>query len=173
MHRKIMTIVYLAFGGGVLFSLVPHWAAAVFSTVLIIGSVAAAYGARSKHKYISFMQSHTTFLIRTFWLGSGLAAVTMLTGGGLLVAMIDHTPLDPCIQNLASLADPSALANMSGLEQIFGPCYGPYMQANMSAFIICGIIAAGPPLLYVLIRLMRGVRALQKNQDIPAPMAWL
>lgn len=168
-----MNILYLAFGVGVLFSLVPHWAAAIFSTILIIGSVAGAYGARSKHKNDFFIQSHTTFLIRTFWLGSGLAAVTMLIGGALLVAMIDHTPLDPCIQNLASLADPSALADMSGLEQIFGPCYGPYMQANMNAFIICGIIAAGPPLLYVLIRLMSGIRALQKNQDISAPMAWL
>lgn len=170
--KKIQTL-YWIFVAGTALSLVPHGLGAIASAVLLIGCIVAAYKNRKQEGASDFLRSHSSYLIKTFWSGSGIAAFSITFGGGLMLALIDHTPLDPCIHALAGMSNPEALANTSSLKEIFGPCYEPYMQANMNVFIISGLIAAGPPLLYVGYRIVKGVQLLKKSASVTGDTGWL
>jgi uncharacterized membrane protein len=58
------------------------------------------------------------------------------------------------------------------LMYAFGGCLQDYITINLMVFIASFIIAAGPVLLYFIIRYARGLKRAVEGQMIANPRAW-
>ena len=177
-QRTIIRL-YAALGAGLVFSLVPLLSAAVISAALIIGVLVIAYVLRTDSAEGSLTENHTTFIIRTIWIGSFFALVTITAASLYLFRMVDNTPLQPCLGQLFEMAMRlPTMVDVHAMETLMknftgSECWTSYWRTNMMAFIVSAIIAAGPVLLYFLVRYARGVTRAAGGYRVAYPKAWL
>lgn len=176
-ERKKVLALYALLILTVVMTLVPHLAFVVVSTVLLVAVLALAYVVRAKALPDGLAANHMTYIIRTIWLSSGLAVVTTGIASALLIYRMDETPVQPCTQKLAEhvLGNSQALesTDIAGLASFLDPCMEPFMQANMGALIMALVIAAGPLLFYVALRMIKGVSRAHGGYRVAHPQAWL
>ncbi len=172
-EKKALLQIYGALGASLILSVVPTIAAAALSLILLTGVMIAAYVMRKKHEIGSLSANHMTFIIRTIWISSLFAIVTMTIGCAYLLAFIDNTPLSPCISHLMNLGTQAASMDMMALMRVFDPCLDDYTTINMKAFIVSGFIAAAPILIYFLVRYVRGLSRAMKGYRVAKPLSWL
>jgi uncharacterized membrane protein len=174
-QKKIVRI-YGAFGAGLIFSMVPLWSAAFVSAVLIAGVLIMAYVLRTDAEHGSLTENHMTFIIRTIWIGSLLALVTTAAASVYFFKALDNTPLQPCAEAILSMA--SGMSDLTLMEKYINnfmsmPCWANYWQTNLMIFIIGGVIAAGPILIYFVVRYVRGLTRAMRGYRVASPKAWL
>lgn len=173
--KQIMGL-YILFGAGLLLSVVPTISAAFFSMVLILGVLIAAYVLRAGKAQDSLMRNHMTYVISTIWAGSFLAALTVIAAGLYLFYALDNAPLQPCIEAFLHMGvgpgQEMLMLDPESLFHAFQGCYDDYITKNFMIFAIGTVIAAGPVLLYFIIRYVRGLAGLLKNRNIPKPERW-
>jgi uncharacterized membrane protein len=174
-QKKIVRI-YGAFGAGLIFSMVPLWSAAFVSAVLIAGVLIMAYVLRTDAEHGSLTENHMTFIIRTIWIGSLLALVTTAAASVYFFKALDNTPLQPCAEAILSMA--SGMSDPTLMEKHINdfmamPCWANYWQTNLMIFIIGGVIAAGPILIYFVVRYVRGLTRAMRGYRVASPKAWL
>ena len=171
-QRKVMQL-YAAFGAALLLSVVPFILAAFTSAVLFMGVLIAAHILRAGTEHGSLLENHMTFVIRTIWIGSFLALITMSAASFYLFDRIDHTPLDPCIRSFLSVGQGAFTLDPQALMNIFKGCFHNYIAVNFQTFLISGLIAAVPILLYFIIRYARGLARAAGGYRIAHPEKWL
>lgn len=176
-ERKKVLALYALFVLAVVMTLVPHLVFVAVSTVLLLAVLVLAYMVRAKALPDGLAANHMTYLIRTIWLSSGLAVVTTGIASALLIYRMDEAPVQPCTQRLAEhvLGESQSLENsdVAGLASFLEPCMEPFMQANMGALIMALVIAAGPLLFYVALRMIKGVSRAHGGYRVANPLAWL
>ena len=170
-QRKILRL-YAAFGAALVLSVVPFILAALLSMILIFGVLIAAYILRTDTTPGSLVENHMTFIIRTIWIGSFLALLTMTAGSIYLFQTIDNTPLDPCLQPLLDIRSGQTLIDPYAVFNILRGCFDNYWVANIKTFIISGSIAAGPVLLYFIVRYARGLARAMDGYRVANPHFW-
>lgn len=168
--RKKIISLYIAFGVMLALFIVPHIAAAILSIPVMFLVLVAAYMMRSGAAAESFVYNHATYIIRTVWIGSFLASITVIAASVYLFYTLDNAPLMPCLDRLISV-DPEKAVMM--IDSLFGPCYAPYLSANLQVFIIGGVIAAGAPLVYFVLRYAKGFSRAIKGYRVAKPTAWV
>ncbi|MGB4057554.1 MAG: hypothetical protein WBK77_05680 [Alphaproteobacteria bacterium] len=171
--RKKIIRLYAAFGIGLLLSLIPFILAALVSSALLLGILVAAYILRTDTERDSLMENHMTFIIRTIWIGSFFALLTMTVASIYLFKTLDNTPLNPCIDQFLSISTQPQILDMKIIMGVFQGCWENYWRANINPFIVSAIIAAGPIVLYFLIRYVRGLTRATRGERITKPLAWL
>lgn len=162
--------IYAAFGAALVLSFVPTMFAAFLSTALGLGVLIAAYVVRKQNDAGSLSENHMTFIIRTIWIGSFFALITMTAGSIYLFLNLDNAPLEPCFSGLLSAA--GSITDMASLKASFGSCYEPYWFLNKGTFITGGVIAAAPILVYFLVRYARGLSRAMNGYRVAKPLAW-
>ncbi len=167
-QKKIIGL-YMIFGISILLCMIPHIAAAIISMPALLFALVVAYRMRAGMAEDSLKHNHATYVIRTIWIGSFLASVTVIAASVYLFYTLDNAPLMPCLERLVSV-DPEKALMM--IDSLFGPCYGPYLSANLHVFIVGGAIAAGAPLAYFVLRFIRGFSRALKGYRVTKPKAW-
>lgn len=174
-NQKKIVRIYGAFGAGLVFSMVPLWSAAFISAALIAGVLIIAYVVRTDAEHGSLSENHMTFIIRTIWIGSLLALITTTAASIYFFKTLDNAPLQPCAEAILSLA--SGMSDPAAMERTIDnfmamPCWATYWQKNLMIFIIGGVIAAGPILIYFLVRYIRGLTRAMKGYRVANPKVW-
>jgi uncharacterized membrane protein len=174
-NQKKIVRLYGAFGAGLVFSMVPLWSAALVSAVLVTGVLIIAYVLRTDAEHGSLSENHMTFIIRTIWIGSFLALITTAAASVYFFKALDNTPLQPCAEAILSMA--SGMSDPTAMERTIDnfmamPCWATYWQKNLMIFIIGGVIAAGPILIYFIVRYVRGLTRAIKGYRVANPKAW-
>jgi uncharacterized membrane protein len=172
-ERKIILQVYAVFGAGLVLSLLPFLMAASLSFLLVLGALIAAYIIRGNAPDASLTENHMTYIIRTIWIGSLVALVTIAAASLYLFQSLDNTPLDPCIEKFYNMGLSGQAATMQMTVMAFQGCFVSYMTVNMGAFLIAGAIGAVPVLIYFGVRYIRGITRALKSYRIARPDAWL
>ncbi len=171
-ERKKILNLYGAFGAGLLLSILPHAAAAALSLVFIIGVLMAAGAMRKKSAEGSLSENHAVFIIRTIWIGSFFAVITLIPGILYLLSSVDNAPLMDCLEAVASgQIDPASISMQTGSD-MFQPCMDDFMGSNRYAFIISLSITAIPVLLYFGMRFTRGLSRAMKGYRIANVKIW-
>ena len=170
-QKKVLRL-YAAFGAALALSVVPFVLAAFLSMVLFLGVLIAAYILRTGTEEGSLIENHMGFIIRTIWIGSFLALLTIVVASIYLFYGMDNTPLDPCIQHFLSIGPGTRVLELQAMTDIFRSCYGAYMDANLRIFIMSGVIAAGPVLIYFIARYARGISRAMNGYRIAKPENW-
>ena len=172
-EQKTALRLYGVLGAALLMSLVPSVTAALFSMLLFVGLLIAAYVVRSGTDNGSFSENHMTFIIRTIWIGGFFSLVVMCFAAVYLFLNIDNTPLDPCIQNFLNQGTTNLQSiGPAEMMEIFRGCYNGYMDANFNLFILTGVLTGGPILIYFSIRFIRGLSRALKNYRVAQPKSW-
>jgi len=180
-QRSVIMSLYAFFGAGLLLSVVPMMSAAFLSMLFIIGVFFAAYILRAGQPPDSFRRNHCAFIIRTLWVGSFITLVTIIMASLFLYFGLDHTPLLPCMRTFTDMGqnmgiDPAnsffIMMDPAKLMYAFGGCLQNYITVNLMVFIASFIIAAGPVLLYFIIRYARGLKRAVEGQMFANPRAW-
>ncbi|MGB4107249.1 MAG: hypothetical protein WBK55_05585 [Alphaproteobacteria bacterium] len=169
-QKKIIRI-YAAFGAGLALSFAPFLVAALISGALVIGVLCIAYVLRTDTEQGSLTENHMTFIIRTIWIGSFLALITLTIASIYLFKVLNNTPLQPCLDQILSMADPAAIESFA-MNFMGTTCWAEYWQTNLAAFIVAFIITAAPVLLYFAVRYVRGVTRAMRGYRVANPKSW-
>lgn len=171
-EQKKIIRVYAALGAGLALSFAPFMVAALISAALLIGVLFMAYVLRTDSEQGSLTENHATFIIRTIWIGSLFTLITLSIASIYLFKVLNNTPLQPCIDQILSMADFAAMESF--ITNFMGTkCWADYWQTNLVAFIIAFVITAAPVLLYFAVRYVRGVTRAARGYRVANPKAWL
>lgn len=173
-EQKEVIRLYGAFGASLLLMLVPSATVAVFSGLLFIGVLIAAYAMRKKSAPESLCENHATYIIRTIWIGGFLSILTMGAATAYMLPNIDNAPLQPCANSLVSQAQNIAQSeNIAALSKILQPCMDEFTHLNGRVFLIAVAITALPVMLYFFARFWRGLSRAKGGYRIANPKSWL
>jgi uncharacterized membrane protein len=172
-EQKKLLRLYAAFGASLALSLVPSVAAAIITLLLFLGVLFVAYAMRKRSSEGSLIENHTTYIIRTIWISGAAAVFTLIAASVYMLQTVDNTPLDPCISTILSAGARTPDMATQQMIALFRPCFDTYLSVNLRDFIIGGIIAAGPVLLYIILRFTRGLARAGGGYRIANVRSWL
>ena len=171
-EKKILRI-YAAFAASLVLMLMPNAAIAVLAAVLMMGSMIAAYMKRRAADPQSLTADHMNFLIRTIWIGSGLAAITTSIACVYMMKTADHAPLQVCSNNAAAKILESGTQDMRAINAMLQPCVNDFIAANVPVLINSVAMAAALPLIYFAFRTAKGLRRAAGGHRIGGDKGWL
>ena len=172
-EEKTILRVYGAFAATLLFMLVPHIGMCIIAMSMLLGTMIAAYNVRRKAEAHSLAADHMTFIIRTLWIGSGLALITTALASGYMLATADMVPLQSCSDRAAQTIINTGTTDTAALQAMMQPCIDGFISGNMGVLINAVIIAAGAPMLYVADRLAQGLSRARKGHRLGNVKSWL
>jgi len=144
--RKEILTAYGLFAAMMAVSFIPAAWAVVAATILYFIALVYPYQVRKHAAPGSLAENHMTYIIRTIWIASFIAVVTVAAGVFYVLALYDPSSLDACAQNLMN----------GGMDT--EACITDFMGANRNVLYAGGFIAAAPVALYCLWRLFRGLK---------------
>jgi uncharacterized membrane protein len=167
-HNKVIRV-YAALTGGLLLSLVPQVLFAALSALFLTGAMITAYGIRRRASRDGLAANHMTYIIRTLWISSGLAVLTMSVATAYILSVYDPTPIHNCVDRLMG----SGGLDYAAASALIQPCMGEFLSANYPAFYIGGMIMIGPVAFYFVYRLTHGLSRALKGYRIANIKSWL
>ncbi len=191
-QSKILKL-YGLFIACLLLSILPSIWAALLSFVLFFIVLIAAYVMRTDEPKHSLTANHMTFLIRTIWIGSLIGFITIMIGIFYFLSFVDHTMLDPCIARLSDIfriielppideqtpigelmkiINDVMIAEQEKIMPVFKVCIKDYINGNLVVFIIASSIMIVPILIYMIMRIIRGIRHALKGLRLADPKRW-
>lgn len=170
---KAVINLYAALGVTIILSVIPLASAALAATLFFLGVLMAAYAVRGKAEPESFLENHTTYVIRTLWIASFLAGITIALSSFYMLGNIDYNPFEPCAQKLMNLGlDAAENASFTQIYPFIAPCVDAFVSANHSVFINMTIMAGGPVIVYMVYRFFHGLKRARGGYRIAKVKSW-
>jgi uncharacterized membrane protein YfcA len=169
---KTIANVYGAFVASLLLSFVPDPVFAIVATIFFLGVLISAYLVRRGAEPESLTENHMTWIIRTIWIAGLFAIVTIAAGGMYLWTQLDYTSIQSCASKIGDLVMQGGTPSTYEMLALMEPCEEQFMHANRMALIISTIIAAGPLVLYLVLRLTKGIARAAKGYRLANPKEW-
>ena len=171
---KTVVTLYLIFALGLFLTFFPYALAAAGALILVLGVMMAAYSLRKRHAPGGYVENHMTYIIRTIWIGSLYSVVTLGLGSAYLLTFINNAPLQPCIDRILDMeGNPAAVADPVALYAGFEGCYSTFVSLNMAIFVIGGLIAMGPLILFFFARGWHGYQRARKSYRVANVKSWV
>jgi uncharacterized membrane protein len=168
-EKKNIMAVYMILCLMVIFGFVPNFLFAVLVLLTFSILLPIAGHIRRKAAPASLTANHMTWIIRTVWIGTLLAAVTLLAGTGYVLSVYDPSPLQSCVDRLTIAVQ---AGNEPGAD-LFNPCMASFMKVNQRTFLIAGVGAGLPVLLFMLWRVTKGIVHARRSERIENAESWL
>lgn len=180
-ETKNILNLYGAFGAGLLMTLLPSITFAIMASVFITGVLIAGYIMRGRVNRDSLTHNHATFIIRTIWLGTFYAMITVIIASIYMNLNLSFSELESCAVSFASsgisLPQTGSAEEMNAMIQnmmgYIQPCLDGFLNANHTLFINSAIIAAAPIVVYFIIRFARGISRAMKGHRLGNPNSWV
>ncbi|MEM7650932.1 MAG: hypothetical protein AAF204_02475 [Pseudomonadota bacterium] len=171
--QKTILNLYAAFGVSLILSVLPYMAAGGLSLIFFTGVLIAAYMVRKKAQEHDFADNHTTFIIRTIWIGALFSLVTTAIASAYMLGGIDYSQFQPCADALAAKGiEWVESAGFADVYELTKPCMNNFIQSNHTLLMNAMIIAGGPILLYMTYRLAKGVTRATKGYRLADDKVW-
>lgn len=150
------------------FGFIPSIVCAVIALTLFTAVTPLAGHIRNKAAPESFTADHMTYIIRSVWIFV-LFALILIFGASVYIWMnYDTSPLQPCVDKMMSAVQ----AGQEPSPDMLFPCIEPFLVANRMLFLKAGLAAGGPTVLYLVLRLLKGLARARKNERIANPKSW-
>lgn len=166
-NRNIILFFYTTLALIAIFVSAPDFTLQNIGFTLSMIALVAAYIARSRFpKNESFEENHTTYLIRTLWIYTSLAAIG-ITGLGIIVVMNGN------MESFNSMADNIVNSGIQPTEEQMEAVIQQYISDNLSLIRQQYLIWLLPAQLYLVWRTLQGGYRAHKNYRISNPKKWL
>ena len=166
-QRQIMKV-YGALSAAIILGFIPNGAFVLVALLLFCLVTPLAGRIRRKADPASLTANHMTYIIRTVWIFTLFAAVTIALATIYVLCVYNIAPLQPCVNTIMAQKPTSNQAMAAALQ----PCIGNFMSANMRVFLTAGIAAGVPVVLYLVYRVARGVGRAQKGYRLENVQHW-
>ena len=118
------------------------------------------------------LHTHATYLIGTIWAVSSLSVLTVTVASIYLMDKLDDTPFEPCEDKISDMVLSDLQFDMNLILQHTKPCVEPYLEANFDLLMIGTAIGAGPLVLYLLYRILKGLPSALIGDPVKKPKSW-
>lgn len=172
--KKHIINLYAAFAVSILLTFIPSLIFGVVALLFFTGVLITAYILRGKAEDGSLMQNHSDYMIRTIWISALYAFIFTGFGSAYMLPNIDYSPFDICAQNFAGIID-SSMTTMPSTQEMMDqimPCMNDFMTINHSVFTLALAISAIPVIIFLFIRLYRGLSRANKGYRISNVKSW-
>ena len=172
-EQKKLYNLYALFGVSLILCVVPYVSAAILCIVFFTWLLIASYIIRGKAEDKSLVHNHTTFIIRTLWIGALISVITTLAASAYMLGTISYEPFQPCAEVIARQGI-NYLHEMSSeqLYEMISPCVDDFVAYNKQPLIIAVAIGAAPPLIYIAYRFVKGLSRIVKGYRVSNPRSW-
>ena len=173
-EQKKLYNLYALFGVSLVLCVVPYISAAILCLVFFTWLLIAAYVIRRKSEEHSLTHNHTTYVIRSLWIGVLFSVITTCAASFYMFGSLDYASFQPCADTLVGM-EADALESM-GFQQFYAmaqPCVDDFITANRNPLLVAVGIGAAPPLIYLAYRFIKGVSRATKGYRLSNPEAWL
>jgi uncharacterized membrane protein len=151
-----------------LFGCIPSFICAAITLVMFMAVTPVAGHVRNKAAPDSFTAEHMAYIIKTVWIFV-LFALILIFGASIYVWMnYDINPLQPCVDKMMA----GAQAGQEPTPDMMMPCIEPFLIANRILFLKAGLAAGGPTILYLVLRLLRGLARARRSERFANPKSW-
>ena len=173
-EQKTLYNLYALFAVSLVLCVVPQASAAMLCLVFFTWLLIAAYIIRRKAEENSLTHNHTTYIIRSLWIGALISMLTTIAASLYMLKNISYEPFQPCANVIAGKGV-EALQAMSMMEvyAMAEPCVEGFISFNRHALVMAVLIAAAPALLYMSYRFIRGVSRAVKGYRLANPKSWV
>lgn len=172
-EQKKLYNLYALFGASLVLCVLPYVSAAILCLVFFTWLLIAAYIIRGKTEEHGLIHNHTTYIIRSIWIGALISLATTCAASFYMIGSIDYAPFQPCADTIAGMGV-AALESME-MKQFYGliePCLDDFIGFNRTPLMIAVGIGAAPPLIYLAYRFIKGVSRATKGYRLANPKAW-
>lgn len=152
-QKKKIRIYYGVFFASFLITMVPVTVASVFSLMLCACTLSAIYMIRAQGEEESFINNHTTFLIRSFWRGLLYLLITLLCGLAYILLMADYDTFGACVDAMLKALNKGNFSRMGTLAHA---CEKLFFKENAVHLKTAAFIAFTPIVFYLLYRCTYG-----------------
>jgi uncharacterized membrane protein len=166
-QRKIMQV-YGMLGASLLLGFIPNVIFAIPALILFCCVPPIAGRIRRRADPASLAANHMTYIIRTIWIATLLAAVTTALATVYILSAYDTSPLQSCVDKLIN----SGNVGGSSASTLLMPCMDSFVTVNKNIFLLATLGAAIPFALYLVWRLSRGVSRAQKGYRLANVKSW-
>lgn len=157
-------VAYGAFVTGMMLFLVPQsmWGGLVAMVCLIASLILAILTRKDEGAESRLIDTHATWIIRSFWLFMLYSVVAIMIFAGFFSANADHTAL----QALAQMEPPVPLETIEALTEQYEADNRPMtFWLNLSLML--------PLFAWIAARLGRGMWLISQNRDVARVKTWL
>ena len=174
MAKKSILNLYGLFGLSIILCVVPYVSAAILCLLFFVVLLTAAYVMRGRAEEHSLIHNHTTYIIRTLWIGALISFITTLCASFYMLGTISYEPFQPCANKIAQISI-DALQAMGPMEiyPMVEPCVESFISFNKKPLMFALAIAAIPVLGYLAYRFIKGVARAMKGYRLADPKSWL
>jgi uncharacterized membrane protein len=155
--QQNMLTLYIGLFISAIFQFIPSAGAQVFGVLFFGVLLIAAYVYRTGADEDSLQYSHAQYVIKSIWIFS----LFLFIGVMLASVLADNT----AIQETMDKAKGGVMMSESELESIMSG----YVKNNLWVFIT----SLGPSFIYFFYRLIKGVKLVRQNTNIPNPKSWV
>lgn len=152
-------------------SFIPHLAFAYLAMFMFVATLLLAHIFRAEDKEEGLLAHHMTWIIRTIWIASVLALPTIGLAAAYMIPNIDYSHMDHCVQEATALLDPEN-PDYAAMDDAIQPCMDNFLTHNKMVFAFAMLIGGGPLVLYLLLRLYRGLSAFRTGEKIDNVKRW-
>lgn len=154
---------YSIFAAGLFLQFVPDAFLGIMSACLLCTVLIASYVFRYKSQGQDLQHNHTTYIIRTFWIGSLYLLIGILAASVLVYPQIDHTPVTQAVDEV--MAGNTNINTNAIMMNLF--------WANKNLLLFIGIPLIAPGILFFIYRCVYGTSRVIKGYRVPNPYSWL
>ncbi len=152
-HKSTILQLYFVFIASLIGSFIPNAAAQMLGLILLVSLMVAVpiYGATAPKG--SLLRNHMRYLNGTIWTGSTLLAIGFALMCFWLYSKGDLSSYDTFksqIENGTMLDEASLTASIEAMLSYF-------LQTNMGLIVQSGVICLGPPILFIIFRIMKAM----------------
>lgn len=158
-ERKKVLSLYILFFGMIFLSFVTPPQAAVLALMMCILILAGIYSIRSQVDEDTLLESHCTFLIRTFWRANLCMLYAVLLCAAYLLMFTEYGAFTPCFGFIGQHWQ-SMLMNWDAERygKLLAGCGHAFYKANAIHVYIAGSLLLVPPTFYIFYRFFVGWR---------------
>lgn len=165
-EQKVITNIYAALCVSLVMSFLPMMTAAGLALIMFMGVLTASYVLRGRTAHDSLIADHMTFIIRTVWI-SGFLSLTTMTAAGLYIAkVVNPSEIMSCVTG-------DLPSDTRAIMAMIQPCMPAFLSSNMLPLINALLLGAGPVVIYMVYRIVKGLSRALKGHRIGDVKNWL
>jgi len=173
-EQKKLYNLYALFGVSLVLCVLPYVSAAILCLVFFTWLLIAGYIIRGKAEEHSLVHNHTTFIIRSLWIGALISLITTCAASFYMFGSLDYAAFQPCADTLVGMG--AGAMDSMGFKQFYDlaqPCIHDFIAFNHNTLMVAVGIGAAPPLIYMAYRFIKGVSRATKGYRLADPKSWL
>lgn len=152
--------IYAAIIASFILNFVPSPLVQIIASLVFLGVFIALYVMRKFGEPESLTDNHTTYLIRTVWIGGLFVILGVIAGAVYFVSSIGMEEYVRLGQIAAQSANPSEILSV-------------YQSRYPDEIFISGMLTFAPGTIYMTYRFARGLARAIKGYRIAKPLNWL